>query len=202
MVNRSAYRMPYSGMWHHVGLVRIDVLEEHVTTIFRVERNTWAKKSVTSWLTDWTTVRKNTNYIELRGVWAGGNEWGRGVDMVVIKARHAKQLKWRRVWGMVLKDQALCSHRHDSLVVGASDCVWLHSKLDRVSCYGDFLREQMRGFHDLLGQKPTSLFILSGWSSIWMASLTMLSMCRVLVTRMEILWNWIQCPKLTTASAV
>jgi hypothetical protein len=30
------------------------------------------------------------------------------------------------------------------------------------SCYEDFLREQMRGFHDLLRQKPTSLFILLG----------------------------------------
>jgi hypothetical protein len=41
------------------------------------------------------------------------------------------------------------------------------------SCYGDFLMEQMRGFHDLLRQDPTSLFMLLGWSSVSMASLTM-----------------------------
>jgi hypothetical protein len=33
--------------------------------------------------------------------------------------------------------------------------------------------EQMRGFHDLLKQKPSSLFILLGWSSISIASLMM-----------------------------
>jgi hypothetical protein len=32
----------------------------------------------------------------------------------------------------------------------------------QASCHGDFLREQVRGFHDLLRQKPTSLFILLG----------------------------------------
>jgi hypothetical protein len=50
-----------------------------------------------------------------------------------------------------------------------------------------FLREQKRGFHDLLRQKPISLFILLGWSSISMASLTMRSMYWILVARMEVL---------------
>jgi hypothetical protein len=50
----------------------------------------------------------------------------------------------------------------------------------------DFLREQMRGSHDLLKQKPTSLYLLLGWSSISMVSLTMLSIYRVLVGRMEV----------------
>jgi hypothetical protein len=48
---------------------------------------------------------------------------------------------------------------------------------DMLSCCGGFLRyfrEQRRGFHDLLRQKPSSLFILLGWSSI--ASLMMRSM--------------------------
>jgi hypothetical protein len=38
-----------------------------------------------------------------------------------------------------------------------------------LSCDGGFLRsfrEQMRGFHDLLRQKPSSLFVLFGWRSI------------------------------------
>jgi hypothetical protein len=38
-----------------------------------------------------------------------------------------------------------------------------------LSYVGGFLRsfrEQMRGFHDLLRQTPSSLFILLGWSSV------------------------------------
>jgi hypothetical protein len=50
-----------------------------------------------------------------------------------------------------------------------------------------FLREQMSGFHDLLRQKPTSLFILLQQSSISVASLTMQSMYWILVARMEVL---------------
>jgi hypothetical protein len=45
---------------------------------------------------------------------------------------------------------------------------------DLMSCDGGFLRafrQQMRGFHDLFRQKPSSLFILLGWSSIPVASL-------------------------------
>jgi hypothetical protein len=44
----------------------------------------------------------------------------------------------------------------------------------------------MRNFHDLLRQNPTSLFILLGWCSISMASLTMQSMYWVLVARIEV----------------
>jgi hypothetical protein len=40
---------------------------------------------------------------------------------------------------------------------------------------GVFLREQMRGFHDLLRQNPASLFMLFRWSSISMASMMMQS---------------------------
>jgi hypothetical protein len=49
----------------------------------------------------------------------------------------------------------------------------LSGLVDLVSSPGSFLREQMRGFHDLLRQNPTSLFILSGWSSISMAYSTL-----------------------------
>jgi hypothetical protein len=45
-------------------------------------------------------------------------------------------------------------------------CIHLHSLVDLASCSGGFSREQMRGFHDLLRQKPTSQFILLGWSSV------------------------------------
>jgi hypothetical protein len=46
--------------------------------------------------------------------------------------------------------------------------------------------EDERGFHDLLRQKPTSLYLLLGWSSISIASLTMQSMYRVLLARIEV----------------
>jgi hypothetical protein len=45
---------------------------------------------------------------------------------------------------------------------------------DQQFCDGGFLRsfrEQMRGFHNLLRQKPSSLFILLGWSSVSLVSL-------------------------------
>jgi hypothetical protein len=51
-------------------------------------------------------------------------------------------------------------------------CIDLHSPVDMASCLGGFLKEHMRGLHDLLRQNPTSLFILLRWSSILMASLT------------------------------
>jgi hypothetical protein len=38
-------------------------------------------------------------------------------------------------------------------------------------------------------------------SSISVASLTMQSMYWILVARMEVLWNWMQCPKSTLCSA-
>jgi hypothetical protein len=40
-----------------------------------------------------------------------------------------------------------------------------------------------------------------GWSSISVASLTMQSMYQVLGARMEVLWNRMWCPKLTSCSA-
>jgi hypothetical protein len=48
-------------------------------------------------------------------------------------------------------------------------------------------RRFLEGADERLRQKPTSLFILLGWSSISMASLTMRSMYRVVVARMDVL---------------
>jgi hypothetical protein len=52
-----------------------------------------------------------------------------------------------------------------------------------------YFRVQIRGFHDLLRQKPSSLFILYEWSSISMASLMMRSMYLVFVESMQVLLN-------------
>jgi hypothetical protein len=41
----------------------------------------------------------------------------------------------------------------------------------RESCEGGFLQSFRGGIHDLLRQKPSSLFILLGWSSISVTSL-------------------------------
>jgi hypothetical protein len=59
--------------------------------------------------------------------------------------------------------------------------------VDLVSFPEGFLKEQIRGFHDFLRQKPASLSILLGWNSILMASLTMQFMYQVLVAKMEVL---------------
>jgi hypothetical protein len=60
----------------------------------------------------------------------------------------------------------------------------------------------MRGFHDLLRQKPYSLFILLGWSSISVTSPMMQSMYLGLVERMVVFCSWIWCPKLLLCSAM
>jgi hypothetical protein len=71
-------------------------------------------------------------------------------------------------------------------------CTHLHGAMENPaleSCEGGFLksfREQMRGLHDLLRQKPSSLFMLMGWSSISTASLMMRSMYLELVVRMAV----------------
>jgi hypothetical protein len=57
------------------------------------------------------------------------------------------------------------------------------------------LSGQMRGFHDLLGQKPSTLFILLGWGSFSIASL-MISIYLGLVERMLVLSSCMECPKL------
>jgi hypothetical protein len=55
----SDWRMPSSGTWRCVGLVRTDGFEEHVTSIFRVEESVSEERGC-SWLADWTTVQKHT----------------------------------------------------------------------------------------------------------------------------------------------
>jgi hypothetical protein len=72
---------------------------------------------------------------------------------------------------------------------------------DLPSRCGGFLRsfrEQRRGFHDLLRQKPSSLFILLGWSSISIASLMMPSMYLGLVERMVVLCKLDAVPQVDT----
>jgi hypothetical protein len=69
----------------------------------------------------------------------------------------------------------LGEHWPNSLGAKLLRVIDVSSLVDLASCSGGFLREQMRGFHDLLRQNPTSLFMLLGWSSISMASLMMWS---------------------------
>jgi hypothetical protein len=72
-------------------------------------------------------------------------------------------------------------------IASGLDCRACMDLIGLVDPASGFLREQMSGFHDLLRQKPTSLFILLRWSSISMACLTMRSRYWVLVVRMELL---------------
>lgn len=60
------------------------------------------------------------------------------------------------------------------------------------SCEGGFLhssREQMRGFHDLLRQKPSCLIVL-GWSSISVALLMIWAVCLCSMESMLVLYRW------------
>jgi hypothetical protein len=50
----------------------------------------------------------------------------------------------------------------------------------------------MRGFHDQLRRRPSSLFMLFGCSSISMASLIIWSMYLDLVDRMVVSWSWMR----------
>jgi hypothetical protein len=62
-------------MWLCVGLARTDVSEERVASIFKVEKIREREKCL---LTDWTTVRKSTEWEHL-GAEVGKNEVpGRG----------------------------------------------------------------------------------------------------------------------------
>jgi hypothetical protein len=87
-----------------------------------------------------------------------------------------------------------------SLVVGDRTVVWPCSLVDQVLFLENYLREQIRGFRDLLRQKPASLLIWLGWNSISQATLTVQSMYRNFVVRMEVrppLWSsgqssWLQ----------
>jgi hypothetical protein len=95
----------------------------------------------------------------------------------VERGRTSSSQSWVRIW-MGWEARYHCRAWIDPLASGLDcrACMHLRNLLDLAS---GFLREQMRCFHDLLRQKPISLFILLGWSSISMASLTMRSMCWV-----------------------
>jgi hypothetical protein len=56
---RWLWRMPFSGMWHGLALVRTDVSEEYVASIIRLERvgELWRKLPVTS---NWSSRRTST----------------------------------------------------------------------------------------------------------------------------------------------
>jgi hypothetical protein len=53
-------------------------------------------------------------------------------------------------------------------------------------------REQIKYFHNLLRQKSSFLFMLKGWSTTSIASLTLQSMYLALVLRMKASWNKIR----------
>jgi hypothetical protein len=70
--------------------------------------------------------------------------------------------------------------RHTSL---AAALLPMQDRAAVTRCHvGYFLREQMRGVHKLLRQKPISLLKMLGWRSISMASPTMRSIYRILVS--------------------
>jgi hypothetical protein len=87
--------------------------------------------------------------------WEMNDACGKGlICSVEIKARQACQGKYRRV--SVGIDTV--ASRHVLPIVYD-----LRSPVDLASCSGGFLREQMRGFYELLRERPTSSpFVLLG----------------------------------------
>jgi hypothetical protein len=63
------------------------------------------------------------------------------------------------------------------------------------------LSSRMRGFYDLLRDKPSSLLLLSGWSSMSIASLMIRSMHLDFLARILVLCRWIRWPRLMLCSA-
>jgi hypothetical protein len=62
----------------------------------------------------------------------------------------------------------------------------------RVSCQGGFIlsfREEMRGFHDLLKQKPSTVFILLDKAQSHVTFLLMWSIYCSLMERVVVLWS-------------
>jgi hypothetical protein len=87
------------------------------------------------------------------------------VCSVEIKARQACQGKYRRVSGGLYQ-----GHREGIDTVASRHVLPivydLHSLVDLASYSGGFLREQVRGFYELVRGRPTSPFVLLGWNSI------------------------------------
>jgi hypothetical protein len=65
--------MPSSGKWRRVGLVRTDVSEEIIASIFMVEQIRQRKKSVSSWITadslPQVTTSKKTAFFMVFVIW-------------------------------------------------------------------------------------------------------------------------------------
>jgi len=65
-----------------------------------------------------------------------------------------------------------------------------------------FSRVCNSSFSDLLREKPSSLFMLSGWSSISVSSLMICSMYLAFMPRILVSWNWLWWPRSVLCSAM
>jgi hypothetical protein len=165
--------MPSSGVCLRVDVVDwTDVSEDRIASIFRVEKSAseepaWAGSCRTD------SQSKTPSYI-----WAGGESGHKGI----IKKRGGRVCGGQQVAGENLyrigrgEIQGYGVSIDPLALVLFLTGAWPLSLVDLASCSGCFLREQMRGFHELLRHKPISLFTLFGWSSISIVSLTMRSM--------------------------
>jgi hypothetical protein len=158
-------------MWRSVGLLQIDVSDECVASIFRIEEILRARKSVRRLLTDWLFRR---NWKHWMTSWEG--EVGCGKDKPSVSRRgrdcshQADTVNSRRMlpmlsgvmlWGFLegawLTDTETNIWRHVMGISWGSMTCWYRNQ-HLALCYGNFLRE-----HDLLIQKPTSGFMLWGF---------------------------------------
>jgi hypothetical protein len=107
---------------------------------------------------DWVTVRYTQLYKNRKGRETSGEERGR-VCGVSGQQEAGQGRYWRERQGYRESKDPVAS------CLTYQPCLDLRNLVDLTSCSGGFLREQMRGFHDLLRQNPTSLFMLLGWNS-------------------------------------
>jgi hypothetical protein len=149
--------MPSSGVWRRVDLVWTDVSEKHIASIFRVEKSASEEPA-----------------------WAGGCRLSHQskTPRYIRIGREGQEAAWKSIerrgvgsveMGERVAESGIVSEGYRASIDPVASwlsyraCIDLRSLVDLASCSGGFMREQMRGFHDLLRQKPTSLFIFVTW---------------------------------------
>jgi hypothetical protein len=156
---RWLWRMPSSGIWLRVGLVRTDVSEERVAWIFRVGKFTGEKQrqQLASRLNH--QLRKILTMWELRALeWATWWINGGKVGCVEITGRPGKlvagslpEQEYEGVGMWSLRGQGYRASTHPVGTGQDFPIVYdLHSLVNLMSWSEGFMREQMRDLHNLL----------------------------------------------------
>jgi hypothetical protein len=106
--------------------------------------------------------------------------------MLELSTAAKNDVQWHRVGGG--------GHYTTSFLREVEWVQGLRSQVKLMWCPGSF-REPIKGCHNILKYKPPSLFMLKGWSTVLIAWLTVRSVYRILVARIEESWNGMRCPR-------